>query len=65
MIAELERADTNVSPEPVDLAAEVNRLRALLEYVAEAVDVAADADWREATDLLLDLSDRIRAELRA
>lgn len=64
MIAELERADTNVSPEPVDLAAEVNRLRALLEYVAEVVNVAIDGDWREATDLLLDLSDRIRAELR-
>ena len=41
------------------------RDRALLEYVAEVVDVAVDGDWREATDLLLDLSDAIRAELRA
>ena len=41
------------------------RDRALLGYVAEVVDVAVDGDWREATDLLLDLSDRIRAELRA
>ena len=41
------------------------RDRAILEHVAEVVDVAVDGDWREATDLLLDVSDAIRAELRA
>ena len=51
--------------EPVDLAAEVNRLRALLEHVVEVVDMAVDGSWREAVDIMLDLSDTLRAELRA
>ena len=50
--------------DPVDLAAEVNRLRALLEHVVEVVDMAVDGSWREAVGLLADLSDTLRAELR-
>ena len=41
------------------------RDRALLEHVVEVVDVAVDADWREAVDIMVDLSDLLRAELRA
>jgi len=40
------------------------RDRALLERVAEVVDMAVDGSWREAVGLLADLSDTLRAELR-
>ena len=43
---------------------EIARLRALLRLAAETIDIAIDGDWREGTDLLLDLSDLLRAELR-
>jgi hypothetical protein len=39
------------------------RLRALLERTGEAVDLALDSDWRVCIDILLDVSDEIRAEL--
>ena len=41
---------------------EANRLRALLERTGDAIDLALDSDWRVAIDILLDLSDEIRAE---
>ena len=41
---------------------EANRLRALLERTADAIDLALDSDWRVAVDILLDLSDEIHAE---
>jgi hypothetical protein len=45
-----------------DVDAEVRRIRALLEHAADAIDIALDSDWRVAIDVLLDLSDEIRAE---
>lgn len=42
---------------------EANRLRALLERTADAIDLALDSDWRVAIDILLDVSDEIHAEL--
>lgn len=42
---------------------ETTRLRALLVRIADAIDIALDADWRVAIDILLDLSDEIHAEL--
>ena len=40
------------------------RDRAILEHVVEVVDMAVDGSWREATDLLVDLSDALHAEFR-
>jgi hypothetical protein len=42
---------------------EASRIRALLERTADAIDLALDSDWRVAIDILLDLSDDLRAEL--
>ena len=52
----------NPAPDPAQ--EEVARLRALLALAAETIDIAIDGDPREATDLLLELADRLRAELR-
>ena len=43
---------------------ETARLRALLRLAAETIEMAIDGDWREATDLLMDLADLLREELR-
>ena len=45
-----------------ELHIEVTRLRAFLVRIADAVDLALDSDWRVAIDILIDLSDEIRAE---
>jgi len=55
-----------IAERPADQPAvvrEANRLRALLERTADAIDLALDSDWRVAIDIMLDLSDEIHAEL--
>ena len=56
-------AATEPRTKPSAEAQELVRLRALLELAAATIEMAIDGDWREATDLLMDLADRLRAEL--
>ena len=56
------RATADPADNPTPSAQEAERLAALVAHARDVVDLALDADWREAIDLLCDLSDELHAE---